>query len=313
MLQAFLIAALAGFASAILSGVLTPGSLSLVFLVFLAPLPLMIAGLGWHAYVAALGGLLATIAINISLGTRPSLAFIGSVAGPSFALCWFAERLFQRSMHTGSNPGIDLGRLAIGAIIGIGVMIVATTIFIEPDFAEFQRRLRLMVEQVLQQMTRGPSGLSMPPNQLTTVADVMTRLMVPMSGFLVITSLVISGALAIGITAMAKRLSFPRPDFRWFRLPGGAMMLFALALAVTLVGGYSAVLAEIVLLGLALMFMLQGFAVLHWKMIGNPVRVFVLSAAWLSIITIGLPALVFLAIGMADHLLDFRRPKSGQT
>jgi hypothetical protein len=313
MVQAILVAILAGFASAVLSGVLTPGSLSFALLVFLAPLPLMIAGLGWHPYVAALGGVLATLAINISFGTRPSLAFIGTVAGPSFALCWYAERLFSRSAREGGYPGIDLGRLAIAATLGIAIIVVATTLWIEPDFEEFLKRLRVMVEQVVGAMGRAPNAPPIPPNQLATITDLMTRLMLPLSGFLVITTLALSGIFAIAIVQLAKRLHFPRPDFRLFRMPGGSLMLFGLALAATLLGGYTGIFAEIVLLGLALMYMFQGLAVLHWKTIGNPIRTMILTGAWFVILTIGLPALVFVAIGMADHLLDFRRPKPGQT
>ncbi len=59
MVQIFLLAGLAGFASALLSGMLTPGMLSLAFLFLVAPLPLFIVGFGWHALAGALAGLLA--------------------------------------------------------------------------------------------------------------------------------------------------------------------------------------------------------------------------------------------------------------
>lgn len=310
--QAILVAAVAGLASALLSGILTPGNVSFVLLVFLAPLPLFIAGLGWHAYVAALGGLLATLAINVSLGTRPSLAFLGSIALPTFALCYAADRLFGRADAAMRHPGIDLGRLAIGAIIGVALILVATTITIEPDYAEFQRRLRGMVETIVRGMLSQP-GQAVPAEQAAMITDMMTRLMLPLSGGLVITTLTISGTLGLQIAERANRLAWRRPDFRSFRLPGGALILFGLALLATMIGGYTSVFAEIVLIGLAFMFMLQGLAVMHARMAGKEGKVFIIAGAWVLIIVLGLPALVFVGIGMADHLADFRRPKSGQS
>jgi Predicted membrane protein (DUF2232) len=309
--QAIFIAAIAGLASALLSGILTPGSMTMAMLIFLAPLPLFIAGLGWHAYVAALGGLLATLAINVTLGTRPSLAFLGSIALPTFVLCYAADRLFGREDATMRHPGLDLGRLAIAAVMGIAFIIVATTISIEPDFAEFQRRLRGMVEQIIRGMFNRP-GQTFPAEQAAMLTDLMTRLMLPLSGGLLITSIVISGTLGLQITERAKRLAWQRPDFRSFRLPGGALILFGLALLATMLGGYVSLFAEIVLIGLAVMFMLQGLAVMHVRMAGKPAKGFVIGTAWTLIVVMGFPALVFIGIGMADHLVDFRRPRAGQ-
>lgn len=308
--QAFLVAAIAGLASAMLSGVFAPGNPLFMLFVFLAPLPLFLAGLGWHSYVAALGGLLASLLINIGLGTRPSVAFFGTVAAPVFGLVWYAEALFLRLDGGPAQRGIHLGRLAIAALFWVALFVIFTTLWVMPDHAILTERFRVMMSEMIAQITAGsPSKPS--PEQQREIAGIFAELFLPISGVIIVVALTISGTLGLQIAERAGRLGWVRPDFRSFRLPGGALILFVLALMATMLSGYARAFAEIILMGLALFYMLQGLAVLHVWLAESSAKTPLLILAWLASALIPPVILVFTAIGMADHILDFRRPKAG--
>ncbi len=97
--------------------------------------------------------------------------------------------------------------------------------------------------------------------------------------------------------------------FSMFRLPAAASSCSASSPAGGDVGWLYRRFAEILAFGLALLLMLQGLAVIHSRLAGKSGRGLLLAAAWGSIFAFGFPALVFLGVGAADHLLDLRNRK----
>lgn len=305
--QAIIVAIIAGLGTALMSGLLTPGVAPVIFLSLLAPAPLFIAGFGWHPLVAALGGLLAALIVNLFVGTPAALAVAGMFALPAFALTLLAERQFGNYAGRPDKDGIDLGRMAVTLVLYLAIAGVAATMIVEPDYAALERRIRRTVEVVAGMMGLGQGLPGTDKQDLSKLFDLMASIMLPASVLISLVTVVISGTLGLQIADRAGRLVFVRPDFRRFRLPGGALILMGIAFLVALRGGYVGLLGEIVALGLAFAFMLQGLAVLHVRTIGVGARGLILSASWASIIVFTFPALVFIGIGMADHLIDFRR------
>jgi hypothetical protein len=309
MTQAIFLAGLAGFASALLSGMLTPGSISLAFLFFVAPLPLFLAGFAWHPLVTALAGLFGAIMIDLATGNRGAIAFASIMALPAFAVSAMAERIFADPRREIAKDGIATGQIALATVMYIAFVVVASAIWIEADYAAFTQRLRLFVLEGLRQMATPGSPLANDPARLARFADLMTAIMLPMSGLVIVTMLALSAGLGAIVAERSGRMTFVKPSFNAFRLPGGSLILFGAALIISLWDGYLAVFAEIVALGMALFLMLQGMAVLHSRLIGNNSRGFLLAAAWASVLVFGFPALLFVGAGIADHLLDLRNRK----
>ncbi len=309
MAQAILVAIIAGVATALMSGLLTPGVAPVIFLSLLAPAPLFIAGLGWHPLVAALGGLIAGLVVNLATGSPAALMVTGMFALPAFALTLLGERLFSEDAGRPDKDGVDLGRLAVTLVLYVGIAGVAATMLVEPDFAALQARIRRAVEVVFAMAMPGykPAPAGGQPADLARVLDFITGIMLPVSALIAIATTIMSGALALQIVERAGRLAFNRPDLRRFRLPGGALILMGLAFLVGIRTGYVGLLGEIVAVGLAFAYMLQGLAVVHARTTGTGGRGLILVASWASIVILSFPALIFIAIGMADHLMDFRR------
>lgn len=307
MAQAILVAIIAGVATVLLSGLLTPGVAYAVFLSFIAPTPLFIAGFGWHPLVAALGGLVAVLIGHFAVGIPAALMIGGMIALPAFALTSLSERLFGDYSGRPDRDGVDLGRLLVTLVLYLGIAGVTVALIFEPDYAKLEQRIRAAVEAIY---TLSGLDKAMPnagKAEVSRLLDMMTSIMLPMSALISLVTLVVSSTLGVQIADRAGRTVYPRPDFRRFRLPGGVLILLGMAFIASTREGYLGLLGEVVALGLVFGYMLQGLAVVHTRTIGMGGRGLILAAAWGAVIVLGLPAFIFIGIGMADHLMNFRR------
>src|ERR1700742_4126358 len=76
MIAIVLIAIAAGAASALMFASIISGALVSLLLFYLAPLPLMVAGLGWGPLCATIGGIAAAIGLGAIFGLPYCIAFV---------------------------------------------------------------------------------------------------------------------------------------------------------------------------------------------------------------------------------------------
>src|SRR3954462_9256332 len=86
MNTSFLIALAAGCASALMFASITSGVLISLLLFYLAPLPLMVAALGWGPAGAAIGGIAAGTGLGAIFGLPLLVTFILTIALPAWWL-----------------------------------------------------------------------------------------------------------------------------------------------------------------------------------------------------------------------------------
>lgn len=300
--QAILVAIIAGFATALLSGVVTPLSVPIMLFSILAPAPLFLAGLAVHPLAGALGGIVASLAANQVGGMPSALLMTGMFALPAFGIAVQSARAFGEYSGRPERDGIELGRLALVLILYLALVITLGALVIEPDYDALQTRMRRVLDLAMSQVGPPPAGAD-----LAGILDLMVGVILPISGLVSFVSLVMSGTLAMQIAERFGRLPYARPDFRRFRLPGGALILFGLCFFLALTPGYLGLLGELVAICLAAAFTLQGLAVIHVRTIGMGARGLILGAIWAALIVFGLPAFLLVGLGMVDHLAGFRR------
>src|SRR5262249_34206812 len=78
----------AGAAAALLFASVTSGTLLSIPLFYLAPLPIMIAGLGWSHWVALIAIFTGAIALGMAFGAVFLFAFIAGAGIPGWWLCY---------------------------------------------------------------------------------------------------------------------------------------------------------------------------------------------------------------------------------
>ena len=86
MIVIILIALAAGSASALMFASIISGALISLLLFYLAPLPLMVAALGWGPLAATIGGIAAASGLGLMFGLPYCIAFVVTVALPAWWL-----------------------------------------------------------------------------------------------------------------------------------------------------------------------------------------------------------------------------------
>jgi hypothetical protein len=103
MIAIVLIAIAAGSASALMFASIISGALISLLLFYLAPLPLMVAALGWGPLSATIGGITAAIGLGAIFGLPYCIAFAVTVALPAWWLGHLA--LLGRPVTGNASPG----------------------------------------------------------------------------------------------------------------------------------------------------------------------------------------------------------------
>src|SRR5215467_7396383 len=86
MIAIVAIAIAAGAASALMFASIVSGALISLVLFYLAPLPLMVASIGWGPLSAAIGGIAAAAGLGVIFGLPYCIAFAATVALPAWWL-----------------------------------------------------------------------------------------------------------------------------------------------------------------------------------------------------------------------------------
>src|SRR3954454_19517855 len=97
MIATIAIAIAAGAASALMFASIVSGALISLVLFYLAPLPLMVASIGWGPLSASLGGIAAAIGLGALFGLPYCIAFAVTVALPA----WWLGHLVLLSRRVG--------------------------------------------------------------------------------------------------------------------------------------------------------------------------------------------------------------------
>src|SRR6202162_5649406 len=103
MIALLLIALAAGSASALMFASIVSGALISLLLFYLAPLPLMVAALGWGPLCATIGGIAAASGLGAIFGLPYCIAFAVTVALPAWWLGHLA--LLGRPVANGVPSG----------------------------------------------------------------------------------------------------------------------------------------------------------------------------------------------------------------
>jgi len=307
-----LIAVVAGLAASALYIVGLSFSAWGLFLVFLAPLPVFLAGLGGGAVAGGVAGAVAVVTALVYSGADPLL---GSVFSVFFVLpAFFLARLgvMSRRSADGATVWFPLDGL-LQTLIIIGLVDVALTAIVlslsEPGLAG---TVRLNLERII-----GAVYAEAPRDEYMALVDQWDSLVFGALVAAVMSSLAICGALAQGLLVSLGRNLRPSPAFWRLRLPAWPVV----GLIVCAVAGFfvedlfgtseTVIFVSYVATGFALVFvvgfLLQGLAVMHGMTRGQSFQFLILTGVYLVVVTFQpFGALTFAAVGFADYWGNFR-------
>jgi hypothetical protein len=310
MVQIVLIGIAAGAASALLFASVVSGSFLAVALFYLAPLPLLIAAVGWSHVAGIVAAVVAAASLAAVFGPVLFLAFLLGVGLPAWWLGYLA--LLARPVATPTGEALEwypVGRLVMwAAILGALVVIMAIPNF-GLDGETFRAALRRTFERILKLQTGGAAdqplklpGISDPGRLL----DLLVTVIPPAAAVLSTLTSLINLWLAGVVVRMSGRLKRPWPNIPAMTFPSYAPMLLAFAVAGTFVPGLTGIVAGVLAASLLVAYALLGLAVLHALTLGLSGRALMLTGAYFTIGLFGWPVLLMAAVGLAETMFAFR-------
>src|SRR5262249_54774968 len=230
MLQIVLVGLGAGAAAALLFASVASGSILATLLFYLAPLPILIAALGWSHLAGLVASLTAAAGLGATLGLYFFSAFLIGVGLPA----WWLSYLALLARPVGANGSMTLewypiGRLVLwAAIIGAALVIIAIPNF-GTDKESFQAGLRAAFEHAIQ-IQSGPSGPA-PGADMERVIDILVTAIPPAAAVLATLINVFNLWFAGRIVRVSGRLRRPWPNLSALTLPRTTLGALAIAIA----------------------------------------------------------------------------------
>jgi hypothetical protein len=312
----------AGLASALLFVLPTKGTLVALFIAYFAPLPLMIASLGFGQWTGLVGALLGSGLIAALLYPSIGLVYAIGIAVPAWLACAAALRGAPPPEAKPPRPLVHK-RPALPNAAPMRALTVATLIFAVSlsvgalALAAAHGGLNSTLNQLTDQLTPSIRELkdataSLPDSfDADRLARLFVRFMVPAmagSGLLLV---MVNLWLAARTVQISARLPAAWPDIPYnLRLPVPFAAALIPAIGLIFVGHEIGFVAAIVAVALATALSLQGLAVMHDLTRGMSARTPLLFGAYLVMSLIPpWPLGAFALLGLADAALGLRERK----
>jgi hypothetical protein len=312
MMQIGIIGIGAGAAAGLLFASVTSGVWLSIPLFYLAPLPIMIAGLGWSHWAALVGALAASLTLGIVFGWVFFFAFLAGAGLPAWWLCYLAmlARPATAGANGGSAPALEWyppGRLVVwAAVLGFLVVLVAI-----PSFGTDAESFRAGLHKALAQMLRIEGGVladvTKPGARNTDrLIDFLVSAIPPAAAVLATITNAINLWLAARIVKFSGRLTRPWPALPAMTFPRLTAAALAAAIALSFLGNMVGIVAGVLSASLLMAYGVLGFAVLHAITKGIASRGFVLAGVYAAVIVLGWPVLALCLLGLIETAIDLR-------
>jgi hypothetical protein len=311
MILTILIALAAGCASALMFASIVSGALISLLLFYLAPLPLMVAALGWGPLSATIGGIAAACGLGAIFGLPYCIAFAITVALPAWWLGHLAllGRPVTPSVSSGNGaaavaPDLEwypLGRILLWIAVFTALTTMAALLTLGSDATTISGALRRGLLRIIGPRDAASAG------ETEQWVDALVTIAPAAAAIVAMMTLTLNLWLAAKITATSGRLHRPWPDLKSTALPAMTLAASCVAIAFCFTGGLLAILAQIVTAALMMAYALVGFAVLHTLTQALKSRALWLGCIYAIVAVFGWPALAMVALGLTDAVFGLRQ------
>src|SRR5262249_54587545 len=309
MVQIVLIGISAGAAATLLFASVASGSMFSILLFYLAPLPIMIAAIGWSHVAGLIASVSAAAALAGIFGTAFFLAFLLGVGLPAWWLGYLALLARPARDPAGNTEWYPPGRLIIWAAV-LGAAVVITGILnLGTDADTFRSALRRAFERIIraQMGSSADQPLDIPGvGDATRVMDLLVAVIPPGAAVLATITSLANLWLAARVVKVSGRLKRPWPDLAATAVPRLAFAALIAAVAASFLPGLIGIIAGVLAATLLMVFVIVGFAIVHKITDGIGGPGFILARVYAALAPFGWPVLVMMLLGVAESFVDLR-------
>ncbi|WP_456622899.1 hypothetical protein [Bradyrhizobium sp. P5_C12] len=306
-----LIALIAGTASALMFASIVSGALISLVLFYLAPLPLMVASIGWGPLCASLGGIAAAVGLGALFGLPYCLAFAVTVALPAW---WLGHLVLLGRQVPSATAGVateppaepevewyPVGRILLWIAGFATLTTIAALLTLGTDADSITATLRRGLMRILRATDPQAAG------EADQFVDALVRVAPAAATIVAMMTLTLNLWLSAKVTATSGRLRRPWPDMMTAELPPMTLAALCVTLAFCFTGGLLAIVAQITTAALMMAYALTGFAVLHTLTLALKSRTFWLGSTYAVVVVFGWPVIAVVILGLADAVFGFRQ------
>lgn len=308
MLQFGFIGLGSGAASALLFASVTSGTALSIPLAYLAPLPIMIAALGWSHWAALIGTLVGAFAIWLFFGGFFSIGFLAGIGLPGWWLGYLAM-LARPAGHdaTAALEWYPPGRLVVWSAVLAAALVLLTIVSVGFGADSFHEALRAALREVFRIAATetggaGPATFRSPDRLI----DILVIALPPATAVMAMITDTLNLWLAARIVRFSGRLTRPWPALPDMTFPPLTAAALGAAAALSFVGGLVGIIAGVVAASLLMAYGVLGFAVMHSVTKGMATRGFVLAGIYASVLIFGWPVLALCLVGLSETFVHFR-------
>lgn len=288
MFQRIVIALGAGVAAAVFFVVPAKGAMLAALFGIAAPLPLMIAGIGFGRTVGGVAAATAAAVVSILMNFVVAAFFLGWVVAP--VLCLAEVASWRRS-----DAGLAVSAAAgLSALLSLGLIVIAVASYGDWNaaVADAATALAPLIDDAL-------GGRTLPAHLTSLdVATVAVRYAPALAAAWTTVALCVNLWIAGRLALASDLLKRPWPNVPdTLRLPKPLGLVFALAVACGFLGGVRGVAADCIAAALGMAFALQGLGAIHAMTRGASARGAILTGAYAMILGL-MPWPLALAAGL---------------
>jgi hypothetical protein len=308
MMRIGLIGIGAGTAAALLFASVASGTLLSIPLFYLAPLPILIAALGWSHWAALLAAAAGAIGLAAVFGAVFFFAFLAGAGVPAWWLGYLA--MLARPAAGGAGVALEWyppGRLVVWAAVLAALMVTVAIPNFGSDAETFRSALHDALMSVLRAETDADGAGSVPVvKNVDRLVNFLVAAVPPAAAVVATVTSLVNLWLAARVVKVSGLLKRPWPELSTITFPKPIAAALAAAMALSFTGGLISIVAGVFAASMLMAYAVLGLAVLHTITRGMKSRAFLLGGIYGAIIVFGWPVLALCVLGLIETAIDLR-------
>jgi predicted membrane protein DUF2232 len=302
-LQIGLVGIGAGLCSALLVASLLSGSVLSIALFYLAPLPILIAAIGWSHWTGLVAAATAAIALGFSFDRLFLLVFPIAIGLPA----WWLGYLALLARPQGPDRELEwypVGRIVLWAAVMSAALIAAALTQFGGDAAAIRETVQAAFRKVVAEQMHVATPDAATETLIAAVVVVLPAAAAALTTMTQLFNLWLAGR----IVRISGRLARPWPDLAETRYPAVTTVALAAVFSASFVPGTVGMFAELPTASLLVAYAAVGCAVMHAITRHlQGARIALLAGMYAVIAVLGWPILLVTLLGLIDVALDLRR------